>query len=113
MRLGPVGLYPARDRQAFFPGKPGHGEMEVRDAVVQKEGIRNSDSFRAVFVSREGDLISEVGVKTGAGLSCDKSLTDRGQVVPPTEPGLGEFLLMHTEGSLFGNKCLMPVNVSK
>lgn len=34
VRLGPVGVYPASDRQAFFPGKPGHGEVEVRDVVV-------------------------------------------------------------------------------
>ena len=51
-----------------------------------------------MFVSGEGDLISDVGVETGAGLSCDKPLADRGQVVPPTEPGLGKFLFVYAEG---------------
>ena len=97
----------------FFSGEPGHGEMEVRNAVVQKEGVCNRDSFGTVFVSGEGDLISDVGVKMGAGLGCDKLLMDRGQVVPPTEPGLGEFLLTHVEDGFFGNECSMPVDVSE
>ena len=113
MRLGPVGLYPVGDRQAFFSGEPGHGEVQMRGAVVQKEGVHNSDPFGMVFVSGEGDLVSDVGVETGAGLGCDKSLTDRGQVVPPTEPGLGEFLLAHLEGGFFGDECLMSVDVGQ
>ena len=97
----------------FFSGEPGHGEMEVRNAVVQKKGVRNSDAFRVMFVRGEGDLVSDVGVDTGTGLSCNKPLADRGQVVPPTEPGFGEFLLAHAEGSFFGKECLVSVGVSK
>ena len=87
--------------------------MEVRNAVVRKEGIHNSDAFRVMLVRGEGDLVSDVGVETGAGLSCDKSLADRGQVVSPTEPSLGKFLLKHTEGRFFSKECLVSVNVSE
>ena len=66
-----------------------------------------------MFVSRERDLISDVGVKMGVGLGCDKLLMDRGQVIPPTEPGSGKFLLTYTEGGFFGNECSMPVDVGK
>ena len=114
MRLGPVGLYhPARDQQAFFSGEPRHGKMEARNAVVQKKGVRNSDSFRMVFISRKGNLISDIGVETGVGLGCDKLLADRGQVVPPTEPGFGGFFLTYAEGGFFGNECLMSVDVGE
>lgn len=66
-----------------------------------------------VFVSGEGDLVGDVGVETGAGLSCNKLLMDRGQVIPPMEPGFGKLLLTYTEGGFFSNECSMSVDVSE
>ena len=81
------------DGWTFFPSEPRHGEMEMGDTVVQKEGICNCDFLEVMFVGWETDLAGNVRVEVSAHLGCDKTATNRSHVVSPVVPGLGKFFL--------------------